>query len=155
MHRRANTSERNPSSRETCPAGTASRRVPAAERRDPAGAGGGPGMRRNTASPPCPGIRRTGGERPPDRISCRLVLQRRQIPAGVQDGAGMFQRYERLVDILGLAATMTAYENAAVARIVSWSTPEDCAALTRLVRKARRDAFQLGRLNVQAEGGTD
>jgi hypothetical protein len=82
MHRRANTSERNPSSRQTCPAGTASRRVPAAERRDPAGAGGGPGMRRNTASPPCPGIRRTGGERQPDRVPCHLVLQRRQNPRG-------------------------------------------------------------------------
>jgi hypothetical protein len=62
-----------------------------------------------------------------------------------------FQRYERLVDALGLAPTMTAYENAAVARIVSWSTPEDCAALTRLVRKARHAAFEVGRLSAQAE----
>jgi hypothetical protein len=62
-----------------------------------------------------------------------------------------FQRFERLRDALGLAATMTAYENAAVARIVAWATPDDCAALTRLVRKARRDAFESGRLNAQAE----
>jgi hypothetical protein len=66
-----------------------------------------------------------------------------------------FQRYERLVDALGTGATMTAYENAAVARIVAWATPEDCAALTRLVRKARRDAFDLGRLNAQAEAEGD
>jgi hypothetical protein len=68
-----------------------------------------------------------------------------------------YERYERLVDALGLAPTMTAYENAAVARIVAWATPEDCSALTRLVRKARRDAFQLGRLNAQAqaEGSTE
>lgn len=65
------------------------------------------------------------------------------------------QRFERLMDALGLAPTMTAYENAAVARIVSWSSPEDCAALTRLVRKARRDAFELGRLNAQQEGDDD
>jgi hypothetical protein len=64
-----------------------------------------------------------------------------------------FQRFERLVDALGLAPTMTAHENAAVARIVSWSSPEDCAALTRLVRKARRDAFEVGRLNAQQEAG--
>jgi hypothetical protein len=62
-----------------------------------------------------------------------------------------FQRYERLVDALGLGPTMTAYEQAAVARIVSWSSPEDCAALTRLVGKARRDAFEVGRLNAEAE----
>jgi hypothetical protein len=63
----------------------------------------------------------------------------------------MFQRYERLVDALDLEPTMTAFEPAAVACIVTWASPEDCAALTRLVRKARRDAFQAGRLNAQAE----
>jgi hypothetical protein len=62
-----------------------------------------------------------------------------------------FQRFERLVDALGTGPTMTAFENAAVARIVSWSSPEDCAALTWLVRKARRDAFGVGRLNAQTE----
>jgi 3'-phosphoadenosine 5'-phosphosulfate sulfotransferase (PAPS reductase)/FAD synthetase len=68
-----------------------------------------------------------------------------------------FQRYERLVDALGTGPTHTAYENAALARIVSWSSPEDCAVLTRLVHKARRDAFEVGRLNAQAEaeGGTE
>jgi hypothetical protein len=49
-----------------------------------------------------------------------------------------FQRFERLVDALGTGPTHSAYEQAALARIVSWATPEDCAALTRLVRKARR-----------------
>jgi hypothetical protein len=64
-----------------------------------------------------------------------------------------FQRWRKLVDALGLASTMTAFENAATARIVAWATPDDCTALTRLVRGARRDAFELGRLNAQAEGG--
>jgi hypothetical protein len=62
-----------------------------------------------------------------------------------------FQRYERLVDALGTGPVHTAYESAALARIVSWSSEEDCKALTRLVRKARRDAFSLGRLNAQQE----
>jgi len=68
-----------------------------------------------------------------------------------------FQRYERLVDALGTGPTHSAFEQAALARIVAWATPDDCAALTRLVRKARRDAFDLGRLNTQAEaeGGTE
>jgi hypothetical protein len=67
-----------------------------------------------------------------------------------------FQRYERLVDALGTGPVHTAYESAALARIVAWASPDDCAALTRLVRKARRDAFEVGRLNAQqeaAEGG--
>jgi hypothetical protein len=38
-----------------------------------------------------------------------------------------------------------------LARIVAWASPDDCAALTRLVRKARCDAFEVGRLNAQAE----
>ena len=49
-----------------------------------------------------------------------------------------FQQYERLVDALGTGPVHTAYESAARARIVGWASPEDCAALTRLVRKARR-----------------
>jgi hypothetical protein len=62
-----------------------------------------------------------------------------------------FQRYERLVDALGTGPVHTAYEQAALARIVSWASEEDCKALTRLVRQARRDAFEVGRLNAQAE----
>jgi hypothetical protein len=46
-----------------------------------------------------------------------------------------YQRYERLVDALGTGPVHTAFENAAVARIVAWATEEDCAALTRLVRQ--------------------
>jgi hypothetical protein len=38
-----------------------------------------------------------------------------------------------------------------LAPTVSWSSPEDCAALTRLVRKARRDAFEVGRTAGRAE----
>jgi hypothetical protein len=56
-----------------------------------------------------------------------------------------FQRYERLVDALGTGPTHSAYEQAALARIVSWASPDHCAALTRLVRKARRDAIEVGR----------
>jgi hypothetical protein len=55
------------------------------------------------------------------------------------------------VDALGTGRTHSAYESAALARIVAWATPEDCPALTRLVRKARRDSFELGRLNAEAE----
>jgi hypothetical protein len=62
-----------------------------------------------------------------------------------------YQRYERLVDALGTGPVHTAFENAAVARIVAWATEEDCTALTRLVRRARRDAFTVGRLNPQQE----
>jgi hypothetical protein len=61
------------------------------------------------------------------------------------------------VDALGTGPTHSAYEQAALARIAAWASPDDCAALIRLVRKARRDAFELGRLNAQAEaeGGTE
>jgi hypothetical protein len=62
-----------------------------------------------------------------------------------------FQRYERLVDALGTGPTHSAFENAALARIVAWASPDDCAALTRLIRKARRDAFDLGKLAGRAE----
>jgi hypothetical protein len=66
-----------------------------------------------------------------------------------------FQRYERLVDALGLGPTMTTYEQTCLALIVAWATPEDCAALTWLVRKARRDAFEVGRLTALAEAEGD
>jgi hypothetical protein len=61
------------------------------------------------------------------------------------------QRFEALIDALGNPA-LSGYESAALARIVSWSSAEDCAALTRLVRKARRDAFEVGRTAGRAEG---
>jgi hypothetical protein len=38
-----------------------------------------------------------------------------------------FQRYERLVDALGAGPVHTAYESAALARIVASATPDDCA----------------------------
>jgi hypothetical protein len=62
-----------------------------------------------------------------------------------------FKRYERLVDALGTGPTHSAFENAALARIVAWASVDDCKALTRLVRKARRDAFEVGRLNAKAD----
>jgi hypothetical protein len=55
------------------------------------------------------------------------------------------------VDALGTGPVHTAFENAAVARIVACATEEDCTALTRLVRRARRDPFTVGRLNAQQE----
>ena len=64
-----------------------------------------------------------------------------------------YQRYERLVDALGTGPVHTAYESAALARIVAWATPDDCAALTRLVRNARRDAFDVGKLQAEHEAG--
>jgi hypothetical protein len=68
-----------------------------------------------------------------------------------------FQRWRKLIDALGTGPTMTAFENAATARIVAWASADDCTALTRLVRKARRDAFEVGKLNAKAEakGGTE
>jgi hypothetical protein len=49
------------------------------------------------------------------------------------------ERFEALVDALGNAA-MSGYETAALARIVSWSTDDDIAALARLVRQAQEEA---------------
>ena len=51
------------------------------------------------------------------------------------------------MDALGTGPTHSAYESAALARIVAWASPEDGAALTGLVRKARRDVFDLRCLN--------
>jgi hypothetical protein len=67
------------------------------------------------------------------------------------EGDPAAKRYEQLVDALGTAPTLTAIESAVLARLVSWSTGDDIAILTRAIRKARRDAFDLGRLNAQAE----
>ena len=61
------------------------------------------------------------------------------------------------MDALGTGPTQSAYESAALAHMVAWASPEDCAALTRLVRNVRRDAFTFGRANTpaQAEGGAE
>jgi hypothetical protein len=66
------------------------------------------------------------------------------------------QRFEALIDALGNPA-LSGYESAALARIVSWSSDEDVAALARLVKQVRSDAFELGQLNAktEAEGGTE
>jgi hypothetical protein len=52
-----------------------------------------------------------------------------------------YRRYEQLIDALGNPA-ISGYESAALARIVSWSSEEDIAALARLVRQARTDGEQ-------------
>jgi hypothetical protein len=59
------------------------------------------------------------------------------------------ERFEALVDALGNPA-MSGYETAALVRIVSWSSADDIAALARLVRQARTDAFDA---RTEAEGG--
>jgi hypothetical protein len=46
------------------------------------------------------------------------------------------------VDALGTGPTHSAYESAALARIVSWSSDEDIAALVRLVKQARSEGEQ-------------
>ena len=66
-----------------------------------------------------------------------------------------FQWCECLVDALGTGPTHTAYEQAALARIVAWASADDRASLTRLVRKAGRDAFEVGRLTALAEAEGD
>jgi hypothetical protein len=58
------------------------------------------------------------------------------------------ERFEALVAALGNPA-ISGYESAALARIVSWSTDSDIAALARLINQARRDA------QAQAEGGAE
>jgi hypothetical protein len=65
----------------------------------------------------------------------------------VSTRAGLRRAALAAAQALGTGPTHSAFESAALARIVSWASPEDCAALTRLVRTARRDAFDLGRLN--------
>ena len=49
------------------------------------------------------------------------------------------RRFEELVAALGNPA-MSGYETAALARIVSWSSDDDVAALVRLVKQARENA---------------
>jgi hypothetical protein len=48
------------------------------------------------------------------------------------------RRFEALVDALGNPA-LSGYESAALARVVSWSSDEDIAALVRLVNQARTE----------------
>jgi hypothetical protein len=49
------------------------------------------------------------------------------------------ERFEALVDALGNPA-LSGHESAALARIVSWSSDDDIAALVRLVKQARENA---------------
>ncbi len=48
------------------------------------------------------------------------------------------RRFEALITALGNPA-ISGYESAALARIVSWSSDEDVAALARLVKQARTE----------------
>jgi hypothetical protein len=71
------------------------------------------------------------------------------------EGDPAAKRYAQLVDALGTVPTLTAIESAVLARLVSWSTGDDIAILARAIRKARRDAFELGELHAEAEGGAE
>lgn len=65
-------------------------------------------------------------------------------------------RMKRLLDVLG-PLNLTDAEHDALARIVVAASADDGSLLIRLVRRTRRQAFDLGRLNLAAEldGGGD
>jgi hypothetical protein len=52
---------------------------------------------------------------------------------------------------LSVTPTLTAIEIATIVRLVSWSTADDILILSRIIRRSRRDAFAVGKLNAQAE----
>jgi hypothetical protein len=72
-------------------------------------------------------------------------------------GDPAFQLYERLVDALGTGPVHTADESAALARIVAWRARRIALRSRGLCVRRAGDAFELGRLNAQAEaeGGTE
>jgi hypothetical protein len=59
-------------------------------------------------------------------------------------------RLKRLLDALG-PLHLTDHETAALVRIVVAASADDGSLLIRLVRRTRRQAFDLGRLNLAAE----
>jgi hypothetical protein len=67
------------------------------------------------------------------------------------EGDPAAKRYAQLTDALGVTPTLTAIEIAVLVRLVSWSTADDILILSRMIRRSRRDAFEVGRLNAQAE----
>ncbi len=67
------------------------------------------------------------------------------------EGDPAAKRYAQLVDALAIGPTFTAIEIAVIVRLVSWSTADDILILSRIVRRSRRDAFEVGRLNAKAE----
>jgi hypothetical protein len=73
------------------------------------------------------------------------------------EGDPAAKRYAQLTDALSVTSTLTAIEQAVLVRLVSWSTADDILILSRIIRRSRRDAFEVGRLNPQAdsEGGTE
>jgi hypothetical protein len=73
------------------------------------------------------------------------------------EGDPAAKRYAQLVDALAIGSTFTAIEIAVIVRLVSWSTADDILILSRIVRRSRRDAFEVGRLNAhaEAEGGAE
>jgi hypothetical protein len=73
------------------------------------------------------------------------------------EGDPAAKRYAQLTDALSVTPTLTAIEIATIVRLVSWSTADDVLILSRIIRRSRRDAFEVGRLNAQteAEGDTE
>jgi hypothetical protein len=59
-------------------------------------------------------------------------------------------RLKRLLDALG-PLNLTDHETAALVHIVSAASPDDASILIRVIRKTRRQAFDVGRLNLHAE----
>ncbi len=73
------------------------------------------------------------------------------------EGDPAVRRYAQLVDALAIGPTFTAIEIAVIVRLVSWSTADDILILSRIIRRSRTEAFEVGRLNANAdaEGGTE
>jgi hypothetical protein len=67
------------------------------------------------------------------------------------EGDPAAKRYAQLTDALSVSPTLTAIEIAVLVRLVSWSTADDVLILSRMIRRSRRDAFEVGRTAGRAE----
>jgi hypothetical protein len=67
------------------------------------------------------------------------------------EGDPAARRYAQLTDALSVTPTLTAIEIAVLVRLVSWSTADDVLILSRMIRRSRRDAFEVGRTAGRAE----
>jgi hypothetical protein len=75
--------------------------------------------------------------------------------ASFAEGDPAAKRYAQLLDALAIGQTFTAIEIAVIVRLVSWSTADDILILSRIVRRSRRDAVEVGRTvgRAEVEGG--
>jgi hypothetical protein len=69
----------------------------------------------------------------------------------VAEGDPAAKRYTQLTHALSVTPTLTAIEIATIVRLVSWSSADDILILSRIIRRSRRAAFEVGRLNAKAE----